>query len=375
MNCGKKACIETEAISPFRKGVRNTRKKLHVNKKNTNADIKVANTDLDVVNADFDLTSVDIEAPTDGNAVAGGVYENPLSDSGFKKLLASTNSLTNFLNGVMRLDKEREITKLSFKTKRISYQTSDAEGAEKKTWCFDIRAQTNDGRNIDVEVQNLQHNFFEDRVLTYGSALMLKAKAELDATRADDDKKMVATRTPPELTSKEKEERRQRAYELPDTVSIWVCNFAVPTGSIEPWDSWMLYSENDLKNGKPLPISNRLKYIFLQLPNFKKQADELESVEDQWSYVLKHAFTSKAEIKIKNDAVAEALDRIRKTEKESDMITKEERECTIASIQYNARMERERLENTIAVQAAELDKQAAELAALRAENARLKAAK
>lgn len=88
-------------------------KGIHVNKKDTN--IKVSNTDCGVENAeidafaaDFDLTNVDIEAPADGNAVSGGIYENPLSDSGFKKLLASTNSLTNFLNGVMRLDKERE---------------------------------------------------------------------------------------------------------------------------------------------------------------------------------------------------------------------------------------------------------------------------
>ncbi len=82
----------------------------------------------------------------------------------------------------------REIERLSFKTKRISYKSSDREGDESETWSFDIHATTKDGRAIDVEVQNVQHHFY-DRVLTYGSALMLKAKAELDRERKEDMRK------------------------------------------------------------------------------------------------------------------------------------------------------------------------------------------
>lgn len=210
------------------------------------------------------VTNSDLELPEE-KVVPGGVYENPISDRGFKKLLASVSSLTNFLNGVMHLDKEHEIEKLKFRTKKISYVTSDGTDAEEETWSFDIRALTKDGRAIDVEVQNLKHEFFEDRVLTYGSALLLKAKAELDKIRKDEDKKKMEARTPPELTEEEKKERRRQIYELPDTVSVWVCNFRLPENSTATWDSWMLYNENDLKNGKLLPITNRIKYIASKL--------------------------------------------------------------------------------------------------------------
>lgn len=285
---------------------------------------------------------VNIEAPVPEKVVPGGIYGNPLSDEGFKNLLSSVSSLKSFLNGVMHLDAEREIKSLRFKTRRISFHTNDKDGDEKRTWCFDIRAQTKGGKAIDIEIQNLRHHFFDDRVLIYGSALMLKAKAELDKARADEDRKKVRERDPQELTPEEKSERRRQTYELPDTVCIWVCNFAVPRRSTATQDNWMLYSENDLMQGRLLPATNRIKYIFLQLPNFAKPMDKLDSVEDQWMYVLKHAFASTAEIDIENQAVTEALERIRFIEtpkEEATLITKEEYECTIASIEYDAREE------------------------------------
>ncbi len=314
------------------------------------------------------VTNRDLELPTE-KVVPGGVYENPLSDRGFKKLLSSVSSLTNFLNGVMHLNKEHEIEKLKFKTKKISYVTADGSGSEKETWSFDIRAQTRDGRAIDVEVQNLKHEFFEDRVLIYGSALLLKAKAELDKERSDTDKKKMEARNPPVLTTDEKKERRRQMYELPDTVSVWICNFPLPSNSTKVWDCWMMYSENELNSGSLLPITDRIKYIFLQLPNFKKSAEELESVQDQWIYVLKHAFVSSKEIDIKNDAVTEALERIKaeiaeEPEEPPPMITKKERECTIASIEHWAELRGEKHGRAEA---------AAEIEALRAEIKNLKA--
>jgi len=336
------------------------------------------------MNSKNQITKKDLEFPKPGHVVPGGIYANPISDPGFKLLLASVSSLTDFLNAVMHLDKEHEIEKLRFKTRRITYHISDASGDEKKIWSFDIRAKTRDGRNIDVEVQNLCHAFFCDRVLTYGSALVLKGKAELDKARAEEDRKKVENRTPPELTDDEKRERRLQTYELNDTVCVWVCNFAIPKNSTETWDDWMLYSGNELRKGSLLPITDRIKYIFLQLPNFTKNAGELETAEDQWIYVLKHAFESTAEISVTNAAVTEALERLKftKTSKDSEMITREERDCTIATIEYEAEMrgmkrgeERERQRSAAIIAAkdesliakdAEIAKMKAELEALRA---------
>lgn len=117
-----------------------------------------------------------------------------------------------------------------------------------------------------------------------------------------------------------------------------------------------------------------LGYIFVQLPNFKKTTVELETVEDQWLYVLKHAFASSKEIEIKNDAVIEALERIKvevEDKEEPPMITKKERECTIASIEHWAELrgearERKRSAATIARLEEEIRALKAALAAAKA---------
>ena len=121
-----------------------------------------------------------------------------------------------------------------------------------------------------------------------------------------------------------------------------------------------------------------LGYIFVQLPNFKKTTVELETVEDQWLYVLNHAFASSKEIEIKNDAVIEALERIKvevEDKEEPPMITKKERECTIASIEHWAELrgeatgearERKRSATTIARLEEEIRALKAALAAAKA---------
>lgn len=116
-----------------------------------------------------------------------------------------------------------------------------------------------------------------------------------------------------------------------------------------------------------------LGYIFLQLPNFNKSAEELESAQDQWIYILKHAFASSKEIEIKNEAVTEALERIKAKVNEKpkellSMITRKERECTVASIEHWAELRGE-----ARGEARGRAEAAAEIEALRAENLALKA--
>ena len=60
-----------------------------------------------------------------------------------------------------------------------------------------------------------------------------------------------------------KKEREKRRYQLPETISVWICDFDLPEAKNEYWDEWALYSRHAIRNGIAAPLSKKNKYIFL----------------------------------------------------------------------------------------------------------------
>ena len=60
-----------------------------------------------------------------------------------------------------------------------------------------------------------------------------------------------------------KKEREKRRYQLPKTISVWICDFDLPSAKNEYWDEWALYSRHAIRNGMAVPLSKKKKYIFL----------------------------------------------------------------------------------------------------------------
>ena len=56
-------------------------------------------------------------------------------------------------------------------------------------------------------------------------------------------------------------ERKYRYYELPETVSIWLCNDSILRTKDIYKDVWSTYSEYEVKLGNALPISQKNRYI------------------------------------------------------------------------------------------------------------------
>lgn len=61
-----------------------------------------------------------------------------------------------------------------------------------------------------------------------------------------------------------KREREKRRYQLPETISVWICDFDLPSAKNEYWDEWALYSRHAIRNGIAVPLSKKISIFSLQ---------------------------------------------------------------------------------------------------------------
>ena len=217
-------------------------------------------------------------------------YLNPLFDPGFKAFLGEEQRLKSFLNGVFHLESEHKIESVSIKNIEINiiFPTT-------KTFRLDIRATTADGRNIDIEMQKAKPTHFVERVLLQHSAFLLQSKYEQDKDFLDN--------FPENPTDKERHERDDRFYKIPQTIAIWICDF-----HIENQDgyrgSWMV------KNEKGLTVTDKIEYIMYDLTQFSIPKENIRTDEERWLYLLKAAGASDNLPDFDNRVIANAIKRL-----------------------------------------------------------------
>ena len=260
----------------------------------------------------------------------GQIYLDPKFDTGFKELFDSEDALKDFLDGVLQLEGDDKIKSLTFSFDK----TVTMRSALSKKVILDIFATTGTGRFIDVEMQKAEHDFFIDRAVLYKAFLIIKGKQEMEHSK--------------EFLALSKVERESKRYELPETVSIWICDFNLPDSKEGEYiDEWALYSRNSLKNSSTTPIFEKNKYIMISLPRFKKSIGEIHGSVDAWLYLLNHAGEGKELPNFGNEILEEALERIRVdnadddllTRQEKDMVTQEEIETRLAGGMIRAQAE------------------------------------
>ena len=105
------------------------------------------------------------------------------------------------------------------------------------------------------------------------------------------------------------EERRYRYYELPETVSIWLCNNPVLRSKEIYKDVWLTYSEYEVKSGNALPILRKNRYIVVDLPNFLQLRKGVKTREDFWLRLISRGPLQVPETE--DPIFANALDRLR----------------------------------------------------------------
>ncbi len=125
-------------------------------------------------------------------------------------------------------------------------------------------------------MQNRSHPFFLDRLQLYNSYQTLRGKYEYDRSTY--------------FKLMDEKERKVHFYELPETVSIWLCNFQILKSKDIFKDTWAVYSEDEVHHSdsvhRVLPIFTKNKYIIVDLQNFKRLRESISSREDYWLKLL-----------------------------------------------------------------------------------------
>ena len=182
-----------------------------------------------------------------------GKYIDPTVDAGFKILFGREQSkeiLISLLNAILSEDLGERIDSVSFLDKEKIMET-DSE----RSVVFDLHCITDTGKRFIVEMQNLEQEWFVERCLFYGC----RAVTEQGKSGKWD-------------------------YEYDPVVSIAFTNFTSRRfGAQRMVDGAII----DCHGGKP--ITDRLRLIFIQLPEFRQESpEECVSELEQWVYTIKN---------------------------------------------------------------------------------------
>lgn len=178
-------------------------------------------------------------------------YINPLTDFGFKKLFGSEPNkdlLINFLNQILP---DRH------KIKELSYSRNEQLGQadiERKA-IFDLYCIGESGERFIVEIQKAKQNYFKDRSIYYASFPIQE-----QARKGDWD------------------------YKLQPVYTVGILDFIFDDHKSED----ELLHLIELKNQRCEVFYDKLKFIYIELPKFKKNQDQLETQFDKWLYVFRH---------------------------------------------------------------------------------------
>jgi predicted transposase/invertase (TIGR01784 family) len=180
-------------------------------------------------------------------------YVNPFTDFGFKKLFgeeASKPQLMDFLNSM--LPDHAQIKELSF---RNAEQLGVVDVDRKAI--FDIYCEGFDGERFIVELQKAKQNYFKDRTVFYST-----------------------------FPIREQAEQGQWDYRLKSVYCVGVLDFTFDDGD-DPQRGDVLHVIK-LKNQHNEVFYDKLTYLYLEMPNFKKTEDELTTRLDKWLYFIRH---------------------------------------------------------------------------------------
>ena len=182
------------------------------------------------------------------------LYVNPFTDYGFKKIFgeeACKPILKDFLNSL--LPESNQIKELSFKNSELLGTI-----IEERKAIFDLYCENELGEKFIVELQKAKQNFFKERTVYYST-----------------------------FPIREQAEKGNWNFNLKAVYCIGILDFTFDDYENEA-DKHEVIHNIKLKNQHGKTFYEKLTYIYLEMPNFNKTDDQLDTRLDQWLYFLKH---------------------------------------------------------------------------------------
>ncbi len=179
-------------------------------------------------------------------------YINPFTDFGFKRLFGTEfnkDLLIDFLNQVLG-DREQ--------IRDLTYLNTEQQGRTEtdRKAVYDLYCENEKGEKFIIEVQNASHLYFKDRSIYYAT-----------------------------FPLQEQAQKGQWDYQLKAVYTVCILNFAFadPSGQDRYLREVQLLDKHTYE-----VFFDKLTFIYLEMPRFRKSEAELVTHFDKWLYVLKH---------------------------------------------------------------------------------------
>lgn len=178
-------------------------------------------------------------------------YINPLTDFGFKKLFGTEP------NKILLIDFLNQILPKRHRIKDLSYSRNEQMGLNEldRKAVFDLYCTGESGERFIVEIQKAKQNYFKDRSVYYSS-----------------------------FPIQEQAKKGEWNYRLEPVYTVGILDFIFDDHRSEE----ELLHLVELKNQNCDVFYDKLKFIYIELPKFRKKEDELETQFDKWLFVFKH---------------------------------------------------------------------------------------
>ena len=180
-----------------------------------------------------------------------GRFINPFTDMGFKRIFgqeATKDLLIEFLNDL--LVGEKQIKDIRFLDKELIPEFEGDRGV-----IYDIYCTTEEGEHLIVEMQNKPQARFRERALYYLSNTIVRQGAK----------------------------GAEWKFNLKAVYGIFFMNFNLKDASPRLKRNIMLQDTETHET-----FSDKLRFIFIELPCFKKTEEDCKTDFERWIYVLKN---------------------------------------------------------------------------------------
>ena len=182
-----------------------------------------------------------------------GRYINPYTDFGFKKLFgteANKDLLISFLNALF--EGHEEITDITYRNSEQLWS-----GVTDRKAVFDVYCENTAGERFIVEMQKAEQNYFKDRSIFYAT-----------------------------FPIREQAQRGDWDFKLKGVYTVGILNFVFPD---DEYPDDCMHHEVKLMDVEDKHVFyDKLTFIYLEMPKFRKTEDELVTMFDKWLYVLRN---------------------------------------------------------------------------------------
>ena len=181
-------------------------------------------------------------------------FINPFTDVGFKRIFGqeiNKDLLIDFLNAL--LVGERKVKDIHFLDKELLPEFEKDRGL-----IYDIYCTDENGEQFIVEMQNKEHVNFRERTLFYLS----------------------------QAIARQREKGASWKFSLKAVYGVFFLNFSL-TDLPRKLRTDIVLSDRDSHE----LFTDKMRFIFLELPSFNKEESECETDFERWIYVLKNMET------------------------------------------------------------------------------------